>query len=296
LDEAPWEEKLSVIVVNYNDKNNLRECLSSLGESLLEIPWEAIVVDNCSSDGSIEFIKSFFSEVKVIENKENLGFSKANNKGIEQSRAAYILFLNPDTILFPNSLSLLLKEMRSNPRAAGVGPALLDERMNYQVSFGKKVDFFPELFQKLLMNRCEKYRLRHDFGRRDVGWLSGACLLVRRRALEEAGIFDERFFLYFEDIDLCLRMRNRGWKLIYFPQARVIHKGGTSTSQLGLRRRWEYRKSQLYFYKKHNSLFSKVLLKIYLFLNFTLLYFYALLFKIEDASEIKKFFLLLKEK
>lgn len=283
-----------MVLVNYNDKVHLRECITSIEESIRRFPLEIIVVDNNSSDGSQRFIKSHFPRVKLICNKENKGFAKANNQGIIQSQGDFILFLNTDTVLLPGALSLLLQETEANPEVGAVGPALFKGKNNYQVSFGKKVNFWSELFQKSFFNFYYRIRLRQSREGREVGWLSAACLLARREALQEANFFDERFFLYFEDIDLCYRIKEKGWKLRQIPQARVFHKGGATTSSLAITSRYEYRKSQLYFYRKHNSQVSVFLLRVYLFLNFSLLYLFSSLAKDEEGRDIKEFFQLLK--
>jgi GT2 family glycosyltransferase len=255
---------------------------------------EIIVVDNNSQDGSRELVKNQFPRVKLIQSRENLGFGKANNLGIFESSAEFILLLNVDATLNADALDVLLLEMKKNSRIGGLGPALQSGPASYQVSFGNRVDFFSELVQKGFYNLYYKNRLKAELRKREVGWLSAACLLIRKKALEEAGCFDENFFLYFEDIDLCYRIRSRGWKLLLLPQARVTHIGGTSTSAAKGFSRYQYRKSQLYFYRKHNSRASYNLLRVYLWLNFSLLFFSLQRKKTGDSVGKKDFFCLLK--
>lgn len=256
--------ELSVILVSFNDRQNLGLCLSSLFEAIRDIDAEIVVVDNHSTDGSAELIKQKFPRVKLIENSQNEGFAKACNKGLYQTSGAYVLFLNTDATINADALSLLLKEIRENPNVGGVGPALETGKGTFQVSFGKKVDFFSAFIQKAVLNPYFTRKLKKDGKKKDVGWLSAACLLTRREALEAAGFFDERFFIYFEDIDLCYRIRENGWKLIFLPCAKMIHIGGSTTSANRTLSRYHYRKSQLYFYRKHNTGASRFLLRLYL--------------------------------
>ncbi|MDH7513562.1 MAG: glycosyltransferase family 2 protein [Clostridiales bacterium] len=270
------EPELSIVLVSYNDRVRLGRCLFSLEEEAKNLGAEVVVVDNNSADGSQELVRTSFSWAKLIENSENLGYAKGNNRGIQGSRGKFVLLLNPDTVVPSGALSTLLAELKARPEAGAIGPALVHEDQTFQVSFGRKVSFFSELVQKLARNPYYKARLKAGLPARETGWLSGACLLLRRTALEEAGVFDENFFLFFEDIDLCLRLRKKGFRLIFEPRIKVLHAGGASTSREKLASRLEYRRSQVYFYRKHNSRLSLFLLKIYLRLTFFLQRFFVL--------------------
>lgn len=260
--------ELSIIIVNFNDKPYLEECLSSIEENTQNLDFEILIVDNNSSDGSQEFIKQNYPNIKLITNEENVGFAKALNRGLRESKGEFFLFLNTDTVVYPNALSPLLKELKTNPGIGAIGPALLRGENAYQVSFGKSVSFASQIFQKYFLNPFYKLRLKSSQKRKEVGWLSAACFMTRREILEDVDLFDENFFLYFEDIDLCYRIRKKGWNLLFLPQARVFHKGGTSTRLDKVSSRFEYRRSQLYFYQKHNSKVSLFLLRVYFVLNF----------------------------
>ncbi len=263
--------ELSVIIVNYNDRKNLGACLSSIQEKAKETDFEAVVVDNASSDGSAEFVTRNFPWVKLIRNPQNVGFGRANNLGLKESRGQFVLFLNTDAVMCPGSPELLLLDLKDDSSIGVVGPALLTGGNRYQVSFGRRVDFFSELAKKCFWNAFRKFELKYRPRRKSVCWVSAACLLARRKPLEEAGGFDENFFLFFEDIDLCFRVRDLGWKVVYDPRARVFHKGASTTSTQRARSRLEYRRSQVYFYRKHSSAVSLILLGLYLRLNFWLL-------------------------
>lgn len=288
--------ELSVILINFNDRANLEECLLSLQEHLSQSSAEILVIDNSSSDGSVEFIQQHFPRVRLICNAENVGYARANNQGIRESRGRYILLLNTDTVVYPYALNVLLEEVKTNARVGAAGPLLFSRKGGCQVSFGRKVNFWSELLQKGFLNPYFKSKLKRSKKKREVGWLSGACLMSKRDVLEEAGLFDGAFFLYFEDIDLCTRIRQKGWTLIFQPQARILHKGGASTSNNRLFSRFHYRKSQLYFYKKHNSRISLFFLRLYLRLSFFVLWLLGHGKKREDREMRRKFWTLLSEK
>ncbi len=266
LDDSGQKNRpeLSIVLVNYNDRGHLTACLTSLKKALSGLSAEVILVDNHSADGSPGLVMAAFPWVRLIENGENLGYPKANNIGFRQSRGEFCLFLNTDTVVPEKGLAALLSGIRERPEAGAIGPALVQESGRFQVSFGRKVNFFSEILQKLILNPFHKIALRLSPKAREVGWLSGACLLVRRATLEAAGLFDEDFFLYFEDIDLCRRIRKCGFKLIFYPAVQVAHIGGAATSACRWRSRLEYRRSQFRFYEKHNSRNSLRLLKLYL--------------------------------
>jgi GT2 family glycosyltransferase len=278
--------ELSVILVNFNDQAHLWDCLSSLGKGTTGLTAEVILVDNNSQDGSQELVHASFPWVRLIQNAENLGYAKANNIGIMASRGEFILFLNTDTVVPPEALPSLLVRIKARPEFGAIGPALIHKDKSIQVSFGKRVDFFSEIWQKFILNPYYKHALKRSSNPREAGWLSGACLLTRRAAVEDAGLFDENFFIYFEDIDLCVRLRERGWKLGFFPGIRVSHVGGATTSARKFQARLENRRSQLYFYRKHNSKTSLLLLRIYLKLNLTLFCLFRLR-KPEDKASLR---------
>ena len=259
--------ELSVIIVNRNGGAGLAQCLASVEKERAGKDWEVLVVDNASTDGSPDMVARRFPDVKLVRNGENLGFAKANNQGLGLSRGEFVLFLNPDTTAFPGSLSLLLEELSRDPGIGAVGPVLVFDENAFQVSFGGKVTFLRELARKSVLNAWRKRRLSRLRHKRPVAWVSGACLMTSREVLEKVGEFDEKIFLYFEDIDLCYRIREQGLRVVFLPQARIFHAGGASTVGVPYFSRLEYRKSQLYFYKKHNAASAQRLLKSYLRLS-----------------------------
>ena len=255
---------LSIILVNFNDAAHLPESLASVGMHAAGFGFEVIVVDNASTDGSPALVAGGFPGVRLVRNEKNDGFGRANNLAVRESRGEFLLFLNTDAVVHPGVLDLLMNEMRGHPDTGVVGPALLTPAGSFQASFGGRTGFCAELAKKVFLNRLRTRALRSDRSRREVRWVSGAFLLVRRAAFLEAGGFDEGFFIYFEDIDLCERILAKGWKVIFLPAAVSMHYGGAVTSARPHRSRVEYRKSQLRLYRKHGSAASLFLLKAYL--------------------------------
>lgn len=286
---------LSVLLVNYNDRENLSRCLASLKGRKEGVPLEIIVVDNASLDGSQEFIRENFPDVKLICNSENVGFSRANNRGLQECAGEFILLLNTDTSVMPETIEILMTAIQSNPELGAVGPALLSEEDRFQVSFGRNVSFGSELLQKVFLNPFYRIWLRFSSKPRTVGWLSAACLLVRHRVVRDVGFFDENFFLYFEDIDLCVRIRNLGYSLLFYPRARVLHVGGATTADSPFSSRFQYRKSQIYFYRKHNSKMACIFLRSYLWLSFKLNLLAGHLKGASDLDERRRLLGLLRE-
>jgi GT2 family glycosyltransferase len=254
---------ITAILVNYNDRRHLGPCLTALRAELGE-GGEIIVVDNASTDGSRAWLAAEFPKVRVIANAENRGFGAANNRGLAAATSALAFFLNTDTVVRPGAIRRLAETLAGNLEAAAAGPALVHPDGSFQVSFGRTVSFPGQLLQKLVLNPFYKRVLPRRVAPREVGWLSAACLLARMDAVRGIGGFDERFFLYFEDIDLCRRLTASGARLIFEPRAVVVHEGGATTVPRAEASRFEYRRSQLYFYSRHASAASRFFLRLYL--------------------------------
>lgn len=245
--------RLSVVIVNWNTCDLLRNCLHSLHRGQ-ELACEVIVVDNGSSDDSVAMIRTEFPEVRLIANAENRGFAVANNQGIRVSAGEYIMLLNSDTIVKPGALRGLVYFLDEHPQAGAVGPRLVRPDGTAQpYAFGGD----PTLTYLLTrgLNQLLFRRYLHNWATdatQEVDWVSGACLVVRRRAIDQVGLLDENIFMYFEDNDWCLRIRKGGWKVYLYPEVEVIHLGGCSLSQNPAARA-AYGRSLLYFYRKHYS-------------------------------------------
>jgi len=248
---------LSIIIVNFNTKEVLRKCLASIEkletgnkQSLLLRNWklETIVVDNGSTDGSVEAIEARYKDIKILRNKENLGFAKAVNQGIKQATGEYILLLNPDTEVKPNVLEELIKFVQNHPKAGVVGARLLNPDGSIQPS----VYHFPTIWRAIRefwLGRKGEYDKYAPLEKKtiDVEAVTGAAMLIPRKTIEKVGLLDERYFLYFEDLDYCRRIKKAGLKVYYCPSAEIIHGHGESAAQVGSQAyQWLCQSSKIY--------------------------------------------------
>ncbi len=265
------ELDLSIVIVSYNAGASLEQCLRSLGPAAGDIGWEVIVVDNASVDGTPGRLKSESPGVQLVENETNLGFGKGFNQGAARAKAPFVLSLNGDAVPEPGSLSILVEEMRRTPRAAATGPQLLRPNGQSAVSVFR----FPTLLRPTFDTRLarifagERFSLGYPAGDSRledggaVDWLSGACLLFRKEALDDIGYLDERYFMYFEDVDACRRLWDVGWEVIYCPRARVVHEGGGSSSGLERKLAFERQRSRLIYFSEHEGRASNALMRLW---------------------------------
>jgi GT2 family glycosyltransferase len=255
---------LSIVIVSWNVREDLRECLQSLlreeGSRLESGEIEIIVVDNASTDGTAEMVNLEFPQVKLLVNSQNLGYTKANNIGINHSRGKYILLLNPDTIVHQGALQALIDCAESHPEAGIIGAKLLNPDGSVQRSARSFPDIGAGLFRNTFLGRLfpnnpfvRRYLLT-DFGYdevREVDWVSGAAMLVRRDLIERIGSLDERFWAYCEDVDLCWRAWQAGYKVLFCPNAVITHKVGRSSDQRLVPSLIQHHKSMWLFYLKN---------------------------------------------
>jgi GT2 family glycosyltransferase len=219
---------LSIIIPNFNTKELLKKCLKSIKKA------ETIVVDNGSTDGSVEMIKKEFPEVIPIENHKNLGFAKAVNQGIKCAKGDYILVLNSDTEVKNGALKCLVDFARQHPEAGIVGARLLNPDGSIQPS----IYHFPTIFRAIKefwFGQKGSYEKYYVIGEDPVSVdaVTGAAMLIPRKTIEKVGLFDERYFMYFEDLDYCRRVKKAGLKVYYLPEARIIHFHGKSSISVG---------------------------------------------------------------
>lgn len=245
---------VSVIIVTWNSEREISGCLSSLENDL-----EVIVVDNCSQDRTKEIIRENFPKVKFLENPSNLGFAKANNRGVRAAKGKYILLLNPDTVVREGSIEKMSRFMDTHPDVGVIGPRLLNPGGSVQPSCRefpsyKNILFeltgIPRIFPNLSLWRMGYFN--HNT-LREVDQPMGACLLIRREVLKEVGGFDESFPIFMNDVDLCYRIKRRGWKVLFFPEAEVFHLKGKSTQRLKARKIITAHRSLYHYFKKHKK-------------------------------------------
>jgi GT2 family glycosyltransferase len=260
--------KLSIIlVISFEKPQVIQAALESVFASETGFAFEVIVVDNASTEASAA-LSPFAERLKVIRNRENLGFTKANNRGVAEAQGDYLLFLNSDTKVDPDTLSRLVGFADAHPQAGAVGPLVLNGDGSFQLSFGRPFSLFSEFWQKTFAARAARHAGAGRLKAREVGWVSGCCLLTRREYFSEAKVFDEGIFLYFDDSELCTHLRKMGKKIFFCPAARIVHFGGASVAAIPARTALEYRRSQLHTYRKHLPLWQFTTLKIYLFMKF----------------------------
>jgi GT2 family glycosyltransferase len=252
---------VAVVVVSFQSRDTLGPCLDSLADPS---PLETVVVDNASTDGSAEMARSRDPAPVVLANTSNLGFARACNQGARATRAPHVLFLNPDARLAPGALESMVARLESSSTIGAAGPLTLEPDGTVQVSTGPDLSLGAERRQRRLVRgvrrrdpravaeAAERHSREHE-----PDWVSGACLLARREALEAVGGFDEGFFLYEEDADLCRRLRSAGWRVLFTPAATVHHRLGKSMSHAPERSRVEYQRSHLLYYRKHHGLLQR---------------------------------------
>jgi len=258
------EVELSIVIVNWNTRDLLVQCLESVYAHSPDGEFEVFVVDNASTDGSAQMVRERFPQVQLIENSENVGFARANNQVITLAKGRYVLLLNSDAIVLPGAISAMVMFMKQHARIGVLGPALLDEEENVQPSWAK----FPTIWSEL---RGVHHRDREPFldptqsgqpvEAYQVDWMAGACLLVRKEAIEQVGLMDERFFLYSEETDWCWRIKAAGWHNVYYPQARVMHFEGSSSAQDLSRTYFFLYHSKILYMHKHFGVWRAALLR-----------------------------------
>ena len=257
---------LSIIIVSYNAADDLLRCLESLHAAPPGIPHDITVVDNASTVGGLEAIRSRWPEVRFIALDRNRGFAAANNAGIRATRGEWILLLNSDTVVPARALDTLIARLVAHPLAAAAGPRLIDRNGRAELSFGPPLSPLGELRQKAvgalydhaiapIAGWVERQTRREQY----VAWVSGACLLVSRNDAESVGLLDERFFLYTEDVDFCAALRARGRRILFAPASEVTHLRGRSRASDPAGANAAYRRSQIAFYEKHHPRWAWVL-------------------------------------
>lgn len=265
---------LSVVIVSWNTCELLASCLQSLFETAAGLAPEIIVVDNASTDGSADMVRNRFPQVRLIENADNIGFARANNQAIARSQGRYVLLLNSDTEVRPEAVETLVRFIDETPRAGGAGPYLLNADGTQQPSCYPLLTPWREFWRLLFLERVWR-RATYDMARwdtttpREVGVIKGACLLVRREALDQVGMLDPQYFMYSEELDLCYRLQQAEWHLYWVPGARVVHYGESSTRQMAQAMYVQLYRSKVQFYRKTGGRARARLFKMLLAVAYT---------------------------
>jgi GT2 family glycosyltransferase len=262
---------LSVVILNWNTRRDLEKCLRSLECPQPGIAFEIVVVDNASDDRSREMVRDLFPQARLIVNPRNLGFGAGNNVAIPQTTGRYVLFLNSDTLVQEGALAAMVHHADANPDIGILGPKLLNADGSLQYSCRRYPNLGTGFFRNTPLgrlfphNRFASDYLMQDWDHatpRDVDWVSGAALMIRRTLLDRIGGFDDAFFMYCEDVDLCWRANHTPcspsslggsghWRVTYFPDAVIYHVIGRSSDKVPTRMTYEFHRSQYLFYRKH---------------------------------------------
>lgn len=264
------KKTLSIIIVSWNVRADVVQCIDSIAANPPSQPYEIILVDNASSDDTVVCVRERFPDIVLVENLQNLGFAAANNIGIQTAVAPYLLFLNPDTIVLPQSLDKLIAFMDQHPDAALCGPRILNADRTIQPSVRR----FPNVagmfyrftfFKYLGIFRSEAAKWKMDdfdhLQEADVEQIMGAAIVARSELIKAMKGFDERFFMYYEEVDLCRRVRQDGWRVIFYPAAEIIHLGGQSSRHVPVKTKFMMLRSLMLYMKKHHP--NPVLLAVF---------------------------------
>jgi GT2 family glycosyltransferase len=264
---------LSIIIVSFNTRDDLVRCIDSIASAPPAIPHEIVIVDNASRDGSAEAVAGRWPAVRVIAQPANVGFAAANNIGIRATAGELLLLLNSDTIVPGGAIDTLVARLRANADAAVAGPRLIDGSGKAELSFGSMIGPLAELRQKMVVGLHERafgpvsrWVDRMTSKEHFTDWVSGAALLVHRHDADAAGLMDERYFLYAEDVDFCAAIRRRGRRILFTPAATIQHLRGRSRATAPREMNAAYRRSQIAFYDKHHPRYAGIL-RAYLWLK-----------------------------
>ncbi len=262
---------VSIIIVSYNTKELTKNCLLSVYEKTTDINFDVFVVDNNSSDDSVEMIEQEFPQVKLIKNKDNRGFGAANNIAIQQSDAKYVFLLNSDTLLINNAIKILYDYMEQNPDVGACGGNLYYQNMMPSNIGCKFPSVTAVLFKYGLRNIFKKFYHEKVLGDSinresicEIDLITGADLMMRKSVLDKVGLFDENFFMYFEESDLEYRIQKNGHKVMFVPNSKIIHLEGASLNS-NYKKKVIFKKSELYYFRKNKGFLDLIAIKILYF-------------------------------
>lgn len=271
MPEKIAKPKLSVIIVNRNTSDLLTRCISKLLESNIDETPQIIVVDNGSTDDSVRLVRSLYPEILVFEAGKNLGFAAANNLGFSMSAGEFVLLLNTDALLDKLCLERMLKLAQLDELIALIGPQLLNDDGTHQTSYEATPTLLTETTNRSLLKRLFPKRYPGKNERlvepKDVETVIGAVMLIRKKAFEEIGGFDPRYFFFFEETDLAVRLRQSGWRVVHDPLAKAFHLQGGSAKSYRSAARIEFYRSRYTFFEKFYGSMSKSFLKTIVMIN-----------------------------
>lgn len=262
---------LSFVLVNWNTKTLLLQCIKSIREECIGLVVEILVSDNASTDGSVEAVEALkYPDVRVIKNSKNYGFAGGNNIAIREAKGDYICLVNTDVEVFPNCFNILLQYMERNKQAGIVGPRVLNGDNTLQISARKEIGLITSLVRTFWLDSLFPGMTSYSHKMtEEVDVLSGCFWMIRRAALDEVGLLDENFFFYGEDRDYCKRMWVKGWKVVYHPEAQIFHlEGGSSTKKNPYRYYLLLERAGMQYWAKHSGTSFSLYIAIRLLYNF----------------------------
>ena len=260
---------ISIIIVSWNTARLLENCLASILANPPASPFESWVVDNASTDDSPRMVHEKFPQVHLIENRENVGFARANNQAIQRCTGKYILVLNPDTLVSSGALQALVDFLDKHPEAGAAGARILKPDGSLQISSHPRPTLSRELWRLFHLDALSPYAMypvtKWETNQpQEVDVLGGACLLLRKEVLEQVGFLDEDYFIYSEEVDLCYRIQRAGWRIYWVPQAEVVHFGGQSTQQVPTEMFLNLYHSNIKYFRKHYGWLAAQIYKLIL--------------------------------
>jgi GT2 family glycosyltransferase len=267
---------LSIIIVSWNVRPLLQACLASIQAGRGELPLETIVVDGGSSDGSPEVVREQFPWVRLIARPDNVGFPQGNNIGLAEANGRYLLLLNPDTEVVADALSTMTAYLEANPEVGVVGGQLLNPDGTVQSSRRRFPTVATAFFESTWLQPLAPKSLLRRYYAEDIGdeetadvdWVKGACLMTRRAVLEQVGPLDADYFMYSEELDWCKRIKSAGWRVVYLPEAKIIHHEGKSSEQAVTARHINFQRAKLRYFRKYHGMMVTLALRLFLLLNY----------------------------
>lgn len=267
---------LSILIVNWNVKALLRDCLASIDRGRGDLHLEVIVVDSASADGSQAMVEVEFPWVTLLACDENVGFARGNNLAIAQANGRYILLLNPDTVVLQDALATMVAYLEAEPQVGVVGAQLLNGDGTIQSSRRRFPTLATAFFESTWLESLAPARLLNRYYVTDVppdqiaevDWLVGACLMTRCAVVEQVGGLDEAYFMYSEELDWCRRVKDAGWRIVYLPAAQIIHYVGKSSEQAVVARHINFQRAKLRYFRKYHGRFPAALLRSFLWLTY----------------------------
>lgn len=278
--------KLSITIITYNSEKLIGPCLESIFKTTTSLDFEIIVIDNNSQDKTVNLINEKFPQARLIKNRENVGFARAINQGIKISQGEFVLFLNPDMRVLDEAIAASMEFLSQNEKAGILGGQLLyPKTLKIQVSFGRFPSFFTEFLYAFGLHKifpCSRFISKNIFSgwkfkkTRQVDWVGGGYMMVKKEVFDKIGLLDENFFMYLEDIDFCYRAKKAGYEIYYFPKAQVIHHHMAS-SKRDLSKPMIYEaKSLIYYFKKYKKSLDILKFLIWLRLDIRILGYFLL--------------------